>query len=136
MDINGKGVILRMRAELRVMHANASIVNASSVADLQGLPMAGIDVASKHAVSGLTRTAAREEEPQKIRINAIAPGTVKRPLAKQVEDLHKQKMDTSGQAFQRQADPLEIANIIAFLLSDDASFVTGAIWSADAGWTC
>ena len=136
MDISGKGVFLCILAELRVMHANASIVNASSVAGLQGLPMAGIYVASKHAVSGLTRTAAREEGPRKIRINAIAPGTVKTPLVKQVEDLYKQEMDISAQAFQRQADPLEMANIIAFLLSDAASFVTGAIWSADAGWTC
>lgn len=137
LNINAKGVFNCMREELRVMTSGAVIVNAASVLGLVGAPTSSIYCASKHAVVGLTRATAKEEGKNNIRINAVAPGFINTPMVGEVEA--KQgvtKANTSAQAFDRKGEPEEIASIIAFLLSDESTFVTGAVWSADGGWAC
>ena len=119
------------------MKSGASIVNAASVLGLLAQKNNSVYTASKHAVVGFTRTAAKEEGLNNIRINAIAPGIIDTPMVKDVETEQKiHKMDTAIQALDRKGRPEEMATVIAFLLSDVSAFVTGAIWGADGGWNC
>jgi len=134
MDVNAKGVFYCMRAQLNAMSDGGSIVNAASVAGIRGLANSSLYVASKHAVVGMTRSAARENGSRNIRINAIAPGVIDTPMVQKIEEGMGHEMQTKQQALDRKAKPEEMAAVIAFLLGDEASFVTGSIWSADGGW--
>lgn len=142
LDVNLKGVWLCMRAELRHLYAQGSgvIVNTASAAGFRGGPGVAHYVASKHAVIGLTRTAALEYAPLGIRINAIAPGTVDTPMSDSF-DIDRQE-DPFADASVRQPHPLrpmarpdEIADGILYLAGDQSSFVTGSVLSVDGGFT-
>jgi len=133
-DVNAKGVFQCMRSELNHMNDGGSMVNAASVAGIKGIPNSSIYVASKHAVVGMTKSAARENGHRNIRINAIAPGAINTPMVDKIEASMGTSMNTSVQCLDRKAQPEEMANVIAFMLSDEASFVTGSVWSADGGW--
>jgi NAD(P)-dependent dehydrogenase (short-subunit alcohol dehydrogenase family) len=112
-------------------------VNVASIAGIEGLGFAPIYAASKHAVVGLSKSVAREQAPRNIRVNIVAPGSIHTPLLEEAmkdrggakNAIHK------GNGMERVADPMEIANVIGFLLSSESSFVTGAVFTADGGLT-
>lgn len=135
MNVNVKGVWLSMKYEILEMikTGGGAIVNNSSVAGIMGFPQVPIYIASKHAVLGLTKSAALEYAKSGIRINAIAPGGVVTDMAKRVfGDNHLETL-TSMHPIGRIADPEEIANAVVWLLSDKASFVLGHTLIVDGG---
>ena len=137
IDANLKGVWLCMKHEIvqMVEQGSGAIVNTSSVAGLVGIPDQPIYVASKHAVSGLTKSAAVEYAGRGIRINAVCPGLVNTPLMERIyasnPDL-KSEAD-SWQPIGRIAQPEEIAEAVIWLCSDKASFVVGHMLTIDGG---
>lgn len=139
-DINTMGMFYSLRAELNNMKHGGAIVNACSVAGLGGQGGSAEYIASKHGCVGLTKSVAREERASQIRVNGIAPGAIDTPL---VQEMEARLGFTDGKRFpldqpviQRFGTPEEMANVAVFLLSDEASFVTGSIWTADGGWIC
>jgi NAD(P)-dependent dehydrogenase (short-subunit alcohol dehydrogenase family) len=140
MDINVLGVLLAMKHEVSAMLRNGggAIVNNSSVAGLIGFPGVGVYVASKHAVIGLTKTAALEYATEGIRVNAVSPGGIETPMFDRFTggsetDAHRQV--TSMHPIGRTGRPEEIAEAVLWLCSDKASFVTGESLAVDGGWT-
>ena len=138
MNVNVKGVWLSMKYEIPEMirsGGGGAIVNMSSVAGVMGFPQMPIYIASKHAVLGLTKSAALECAKSGIRINAVAPGGVKTDMAKRVVEQNHQLLETltSMHPIGRIADPEEIANAVVWLLSDKASFVLGHTLLIDGG---
>lgn len=140
LGVHLKGVMLCMRHEARQMLAQGggAIVNTASVVALSAVD-AGLSpyIAAKHAVVGLTKTAALEYAKRGIRVNAICPGGVRTPLA---EHAQQQGAGTIEQALAmipmgRLAEPVEIANTAVMLCSDLASYVTGSIFAVDGGWS-
>jgi meso-butanediol dehydrogenase/(S,S)-butanediol dehydrogenase/diacetyl reductase len=116
--------------------ASRSIVNISSGAGIMGVPNRLSYVASKFAVSGITRTMGAELGPYKIRVNAVAPGMTRTPFtAYMFQDPENVKRIRAAHPIGREAEPEEIAAVIVFLLCDDASFVTGAVIPVDGGST-
>ena len=138
MNVNVKGVWLSMKYEIPQMirTGGGAIVNMSSGAGVIGYPQMPIYIASKHAVLGLTKSAALEYAKSGIRINAVAPGGVETDMLKQVAEDNKQFVETlrSMHPIGRIADPEEIANAVVWLLSDKASFVLGHTLIVDGGF--
>jgi len=136
MNTNIRGVWLSMKYEIPEMikSGGGAIANNSSVAGIMGFPQMPIYIASKHAVLGLTKSAALEYAKSGIRINAIAPGGVVTDMAKRVfGDNQLLETLTSMHPIGRIADPEEIANAVVWLLSDNASFVLGHTLIVDGG---
>ncbi|WP_027547837.1 SDR family NAD(P)-dependent oxidoreductase [Bradyrhizobium sp. WSM2254] len=116
--------------------ASRSIVNISSGAGLMGVPNRLSYVASKFAVSGITRTMCAELGKYKIRVNAVAPGMTRTPFTDYMfQDPENVRRIRAAHPIGREADPDEIAAAIVFLLCDDASFITGAVIPVDGGST-
>ena len=138
VSINMKGVWLCMKHQLAHMKANGggSIVNNASVAGLVGLAMQSAYSGTKHAVVGMTKAAALEAAPEKVRVNAICPGATHTPiLTHLLEAGVTEDMLSEMAAQKRLAQPEEIAAAACWLLSDEASFVTGSAMPVDGGWT-
>ncbi len=132
------GVILSLKHELRVMIAqgSGSIVNLSSTMGSRGAPNASMYVASKHAVEGLTKSAALEGAPYNVRVNAVAPGPVDTGMLSRFAGSAARAAGLAkGVPLKRIGTPDEIAQVIVFLASEKASFVSGQIVAANGGKT-
>jgi NAD(P)-dependent dehydrogenase (short-subunit alcohol dehydrogenase family) len=135
-DVDVKGVWLCMKHQIRYMmsHGGGAIVNNASEAGLVGTPMAGPYVGAKHAVVGLTKTAAGEYANMGIRINAIAPGAIATPMVLSLPAEAQQSL-LAPQPLNRFGRPEEVAEAVVFLSSSRASFILGTVLSIDGGAT-
>ena len=135
-DTNVLGVLLSMKQELRVMLAqgSGSIVNVSSAYGRVGAAGASVYVASKHAVEGLTKSAALEIAGTGVRVNVVAPGTTDTGMLTRFTNTGENKAAlVSTVPIKRLATPEEIAHVIAFVASAHASYMTGASIPVDGG---
>ncbi|MEJ8825987.1 SDR family oxidoreductase [Variovorax humicola] len=139
LGVNVKGVWLCLKHELKQMEAQGggAIVNTASVAGLKGAPRLATYAASKHAVLGLTKSTAAEFAKQNIRINAICPGVIRTPMSERWAKIDPDvparmaAMHPMG----RIGEPDEVATVVLWLCSSDASFVTGLAHTVDGGFT-
>ncbi|KAH3999085.1 hypothetical protein HBH70_093320 [Parastagonospora nodorum] len=143
LGVNLKGVMLCLKHQLKHMGAGASVVNASSVAGVIGMANNAAYTASKHAVIGLTRSAAKEVGKRGVRINAICPGFIDTPMTHKSAQIQEAAGNTEERnahinavALGRGGKAGEVAELIVYLLGDGASFVTGSAISVDGGWNC
>jgi NAD(P)-dependent dehydrogenase (short-subunit alcohol dehydrogenase family) len=137
-DTNVLGTLLCLKHELRVMQpqGSGSIVNLSSTMGHRGAPGASLYTASKHAVEGLTKTAALEDAPFGVRVNAVAPGPVETELLNRFTGTADRKAGAIAVVpLKRAGTPDEIAQAILYLASDKAAFVTGQILDINGGKT-
>lgn len=138
METNLNGVFWCMQHEIRALRASGggSIVNCASIGGVVGLPMHGVYSATKHAVNGLTKSAAAELAQESIRVNSVLPGPVKSEIWKNIEQ-GDELLDAfvAGTPLGRYAEPIEIARPVVFLLSDSASYITGSQLLVDGGFT-
>jgi NAD(P)-dependent dehydrogenase (short-subunit alcohol dehydrogenase family) len=137
-DTNVLGTLLSMKHELRVMlpERHGSIVNVSSIYGRVGTAGASVYVASKHAVEGLTKSAALEAAPFGVRVNMIAPGPIETGMLNRFAGTEGRKASLVADVpLKRVGRPEEIAQAIVFVASNKASFTTGASFAADGGKT-
>ena len=135
-DSNVLGVLLSMKHELRAMlpQGSGSIVNVSSAYGSVGAAGASVYVASKHAVEGLTKSAALEVAGTGVRVNVVAPGTTDTGMLTRFTNTDENKAAlVSTVPLKRLAAPEEIAHVIAFVASAKASYMTGASIPVDGG---
>lgn len=136
IDINLTGVVLSGKHALRHMveRGSGAIVNLSSTLGLVGQANSGPYSASKAAVANLTRSVGVTYASRGIRVNAVAPGYVKTPLLLGLPESLQARL-VELEPIGRLADPEEVARVIAFLVSDEASYIAGAVIAVDGGYT-
>jgi NAD(P)-dependent dehydrogenase (short-subunit alcohol dehydrogenase family) len=135
-DTNVLGTLLSMKHELRVMlpQGSGSIVNVSSTYGRAGAPGASVYVASKHAVEGLTKSAALEAAGSGVRVNVVAPGPIETGMLNRFTGTDERKAGLiAGVPLKRVGRPEEIAQTIVFVASDKACYITGASIAVDGG---
>jgi NAD(P)-dependent dehydrogenase (short-subunit alcohol dehydrogenase family) len=138
LQTNVMGVFWCMKYQIKQMlkQGNGSIVNLASIAGLNGIPWVSTYAATKHAVVGLTKSAALDYATRNIRVNAVAPGAIKTDIIEQqiAMGTYDEAMIVAMEPMGRMGNAQEIANGIAWLCSDESSFVTGTILSIDGGF--
>ncbi|MER2996685.1 SDR family oxidoreductase [Pontibacter populi] len=138
IGINLKGVWLCMKYQIPQMlkQGKGAIVNCSSIAGVIGFPGIPIYTASKHAVIGITKTAALEYATQGIRVNAVCPGVIQTPMIDRFIEKNNTTREAmaSGEPIGRFGEPEEIAEAAIWLCSDASSFTTGHALVVDGGW--
>ena len=134
--VNLHGIFFCMREEIRVMRAvGGSIVNIGSMLSTVGYPDAAAYIAAKHAVLGLTRSAAVDYASAGVRVNLIAPGHVRTGLGPVGMTAEREREVAQDYPLNRVADPSEIADLVVYLASDRARNMTGACLVTDGGYT-
>ena len=135
-DTNVLGTLLSLKHELRVMlpQGHGSIVNVSSTLGRRGVAGSSVYVASRHAVEGLTKSAALEAAESGVRVNSVAPGPIETEMLNRLWNTAERKAWLlAGVPAKRFGKPEEVAQIILFLSSDKAPFITGTTVGIDGG---
>lgn len=138
MNINFKGAFFTLQKFLPVLNDGASVINLSSINAYTGMPNTAVYAASKAALNSLTRTAAYELAPRHIRVNSVNPGPVNTAIFGKL-GMPEEAIKDFATAMQnriplkRFGEPEDIANLVAFLASDESSFITGAEYNIDGG---
>ncbi|KAK7528556.1 uncharacterized protein IWZ02DRAFT_14471 [Phyllosticta citriasiana] len=130
VNVNLSGMFYCVRSELNNIKDGGSIVCTTSVQGIVGSPMTAAYSTTKHGIVGLVKSAARENGDRNVRVNAIAPGAIDTQM---VAEEDRKNISTP---IKRLGKPEECAHLIAFLLSDEASFITGSTYPIDGGWAC
>ena len=134
--INQVGVFLGMRSAIAPMTeaGGGSVVNISSIDGIHGMPYVTAYVASKFAVTGMTKSAALELATRDIRVNSVHPGGIDTPMV-QIEGADAAGFMKRFTPLRRLGTPAEVANLVLFLASDESAYCTGAEFVIDGGWT-
>jgi NAD(P)-dependent dehydrogenase (short-subunit alcohol dehydrogenase family) len=138
MGINFKGAFFTTEKFLPILNDGASIINLGSVNAYTGMPNTAVYAASKAAINSYTRTAATELAPRKIRVNVINPGPIATPIFGKT-GMEEEQLNGFAAAMQdriplkRFGQPEDVAKLVSFLASDEASFITGSEYNIDGG---
>ncbi|WCN12178.1 SDR family oxidoreductase [Marinomonas mediterranea] len=138
MNINFKGAFFTLQKLLPLLNDGASVINLSSINAYTGMPNTAAYAASKAAMNAVTRTAATELAPRKIRVNSVNPGPVNTPIFGKLGMSQEVLSELSATMqnripLKRFGEAEDIAKLVAFLASDEASFITGSEYNIDGG---
>lgn len=136
IDVNLSGVFYGMHFQLGAMEKNGSgsIVNVASILGMAGTRLSPAYVAAKHGVVGLTKTTALEYAQKNIRVNSVGPGYIKTPLVMSALDEEMRQFVVGLHPIGRMGESEEVAELILWLASSKASFVTGSYYAVDGGY--
>jgi NAD(P)-dependent dehydrogenase (short-subunit alcohol dehydrogenase family) len=136
LAVNLTGVFLCMKHQVPAMlrQGGGSIVNTASIAGLVGLPTSSAYVASKHAVIGITKTAALEYSLDRIRVNAVCPGYIRTPMTDASVERRGEEL-MSKIPVRRIGEPDDIAEAVVWMSSDRAGYITGSAYAVDGGYS-
>ncbi|KAM0715037.1 hypothetical protein Q7P37_009502 [Cladosporium fusiforme] len=136
IGVNLTGMMYCMRAELAAIKGPGSVVCVSSVQGTIGFAKHAAYAASKHGILGLVKSAAKEVGEREVRVNAVNPGSIETPLMHKRNALEDVDQSYHPTPINRLGTSEECGNLIAWLLSDESTFITGATYSIDGGWAC